>query len=91
VNCCTISLKLGGAIKGVDKLFFVNDDGVRDIEGKKPAMHLLPPRIFSLLHVCVQARVTEGRALTRPKALAFASLKAKQTKELIPKIGMRGF
>jgi hypothetical protein len=39
-------------------------------------MHLLP-RIFSLLHVCVQARVIEGRVETRPKALAFDSLKAK--------------
>ena len=46
-------------------------------------MHLLLPRIFSLLHVCVQARVTRDE-FNRPKALAFASLKAKQTKELIP-------
>jgi glutaminase len=48
-------------------------------------MHLLLPRIFSLLHVCVQARVVWGRVGTRPKALAFESLEAKQTKKWIPK------
>lgn len=47
--------------KRLDQPCFVNDDGVRDIEGKKPAMHLLLPRSFSLLHICRQARVTEGQ------------------------------
>ena len=54
--------------------------------GEETRDALVATDLFPVTRLCA-GEGDEGRVGTRPKALAFTSLKAKQTKELIP----RGF